>query len=196
MTKESFLLVSLEEDKAKKLAQVISNDTARKILDYLSRKNDTTETDLASELKLPLSTVHYNMQQLVEAKLVNADKYHYSKKGKEVLHYELSNKYVIIAPKTTDKLKEQLKRILPVVLIVGVVSALINFFSTSISSTMRGEALLQKAPAPVLLEAADTAGTASTLVTQQMPVAAWFFIGAIFAIIVFGIWILYLEKKK
>ena len=36
MTDESFLLVSLREEKAKKLAQVLSNDTARKILDDLS----------------------------------------------------------------------------------------------------------------------------------------------------------------
>ena len=32
---ETFLLLSLEEQQSKELAQVISNETARKILDYL-----------------------------------------------------------------------------------------------------------------------------------------------------------------
>jgi len=36
---EKFLLVSLNEDKAKKLAQIISNDTCRKIIDFLAEKN-------------------------------------------------------------------------------------------------------------------------------------------------------------
>ena len=38
--KEKFLLVSLKEDKAKQLAQVISNESCRKILDYLADKEN------------------------------------------------------------------------------------------------------------------------------------------------------------
>ncbi|MDA1196432.1 MAG: hypothetical protein O2779_00525 [Nanoarchaeota archaeon] len=58
MAKESFVLVSLQEDKAKALAQVISNDSCRKILDYLANDHDTTASDLAKTLKIPLPTVH------------------------------------------------------------------------------------------------------------------------------------------
>ena len=94
MTDESFLLVSLDEDKSKKLAQVLSNDTARKILDLMSTKEYVTETELSKQLKIPLSTAHYNMGLLVKAKLVNDDHYTYSKKGKKINHYSLSNKYV------------------------------------------------------------------------------------------------------
>ena len=54
MTKQSFLLVSLKEDKAKELAQVIANESCRKILDYLSEKQDTTETELAKKLSFPI----------------------------------------------------------------------------------------------------------------------------------------------
>ena len=64
MTKEKFLLVSLQEDKAKKLAQVVTNDNCRRILDYLADR-EATETDLAKKLNLPISTVHYNLKQLV-----------------------------------------------------------------------------------------------------------------------------------
>ncbi len=60
MAKEKFVLVSLKEDKAKELAQVISNESCRKILDYLAEKQDATESDLASKLGIPISTIHYN----------------------------------------------------------------------------------------------------------------------------------------
>ena len=44
MAKRSFLLVSLKERKAKKLAQVISNETSRKILDYLDENGLSENT--------------------------------------------------------------------------------------------------------------------------------------------------------
>ena len=115
MADESFLLVSLQEDQAKQLAQVISSNTSRKILDFLANTKDATESDIAKGLKVPISTVHYNLQHLLEAKLVHAEEFHYSEKGKEVLHYSLANKYVIISPKAApESLKEKLMKILPI----------------------------------------------------------------------------------
>jgi DNA-binding transcriptional ArsR family regulator len=130
MPEENFLLVSLKEDKAKKLAQVISNDTSRLILDHLAKKKDSTESDIAKDLKLPLSTVHYNLQHLVEAKLVQADEYHYSAKGKEVLHYSLTNKFVIIAPReASETFVEKLKKLIPVAAIVLAAAGIIQLLS-------------------------------------------------------------------
>src|SRR3989344_3588410 len=111
MAKEKFLLVSLKEDKAKKLAQVISNDTSRKILDYLAEK-EATESDLAKTLEVPISTIHYNLKALMDAGIIEVEEFHYSQKGKEVNHYKLANKYIIIAPKGTYGIKEKLKSIL------------------------------------------------------------------------------------
>ena len=55
----------------------------------------------------------------METGLIDAEEYHYSEKGKEVNHYRLANKYIIIAPKNTYGIKEKLKSILPVVIIVS-----------------------------------------------------------------------------
>lgn len=131
MAKDPFLLVSLEENESKALAQVMSNDTARKILDYLSKKESDTETDIAKQLKLPLSTVHYNLQALVKANLVKSEEFHYSEKGKEVNHYSLANKLIIIAPKNTrtESFKDKLRGILPIGLIVLVVGAVIQLIT-------------------------------------------------------------------
>ncbi len=131
MAEESFLLLSLKEEKSKKLAQVISNETSRKILDYMGTKGakTVTETEIAKALGLAISTVHYNMQHLVKAGLVKADEFHYSVKGKEVNHYSLSNKMIIIAPSNSEKFIEKLKKVLPVALVAVVAAGFIQVFS-------------------------------------------------------------------
>lgn len=117
MKKKNFLLLSLEDNKAKKIANIISNDSCKKILDYLSQK-DATETQIVNELKLPASTVHYNLKQLFDAKLIDWEEAHYSEKGKQVKHYTLANKYIIIAPKD-DKtnIQDIFKSLIPTTLL-------------------------------------------------------------------------------
>ena len=128
MGKKSFLLVSLEEDKTKKLTTVLSNDKCRRILDYFSDNDSVTETQVAKDLKLPLSTVHYNIQQLVKTNLIESDEFHYSAKGKEVQHYSLANKYIIISPKPIYGIKQKLKKILPIILGITEIAWIIKLF--------------------------------------------------------------------
>jgi len=125
---ESFLMVSLKENKAKELAQVISNDSCRRILDFLAKK-DASESELSKELNIPISTVHYNLSHLTKAKLVHVDEFHYSKKGKEINHYKLSNKIIIIAPKQSslDSFKDQFKAFFPAFLVVLFMAAFLQF---------------------------------------------------------------------
>jgi predicted transcriptional regulator len=127
---EKFLLMSLDEKKSKKLAQAVSNESCRKILNYLANK-EGTETEISKELNIPLSTVHYNLQQLIKTGLVIVEEYHYSKKGKEINHYKLANKYIIIAPKQKDNknIKDILKKIIPVGAIIVVIAAIMRFFN-------------------------------------------------------------------
>jgi len=165
MKKEPFLLVSLEESESKALAQVISNDTARKILDFLSKEESATETDIGKKLKVPLSTVHYNLQALVKANLVSAEEFHYSEKGKEVLHYSLANKIIIIAPKNTTaaSFKEKLKGLLPVGLIALAAGGIIQ-----LTTMLRSGAFMlgaKTSEAPVLMMAKGVAD-------EALPVAA------------------------
>lgn len=114
MAKKKLLMLNLEDDVSKDLAQVISNKSCRKILDYLSQNEEATEGEIAKALNLPLSTTNYSIKQLIKAELIVAEEYHYSKKGKEVQHYKLANQFIIIAPKQTKKsdLKKQLKEML------------------------------------------------------------------------------------
>src|SRR3989338_7971312 len=128
MADDSFLLVNLKEEKSKKLAQVLSNDSSRKILDFLASRKSATETEIAAELNIPLSTAHYNIQQLMHANIIEADEFHYSEKGKEVNHYKLSNKMIIIMPKENVKLLDRLKKLIPAALFLSVATGAVYFW--------------------------------------------------------------------
>lgn len=190
--KNKFLLINLDEDKTKKLAEVISSDTSRKILNYLADR-EATESALAEGLKIPLSTVHYHLQKLQEGNLVTVEEFHYSKKGREVNHYKLANKYIIIAPKETKGLKSKLKSILPLIGIIFGISVIIEFvqrFGAGFgrAATFGAEKTLQAAP-----EAADEAmmlaNTAVQTPVTTLPLWAhigfWFLIGGLSAIILY-----------
>lgn len=207
MADESFLLINLKDSESKKLAQVISNDTSRKILNFLSKKS-ATETEMAKELKVPLSTVHYNIQALTKAKLVNADEFHYSKKGKEVIHYSLANKYIIIAPKPSSKFLDSLKKIIPAVLIVGVAAGAMKLFTIFNRPTFEASkdgARMLTAPAADMMEEAIMAGSVQEAVIAEAQVVQPlitntfilnFVYGALFAIAVYFIVELFWKKLK
>ena len=114
MTKKKMLMVSLEDDDSKDIAQVITNKSCRKILDYLSQNDKATEGKIAKDLKLPLSTTNYSIKQLINAELIEGNEYNYSRKGKKVFHYKLANQFIIIAPKKVTKsdIRKQLKEML------------------------------------------------------------------------------------
>ena len=61
------MLVSLEDAQAKQLAEVLSNDTSRKIIDHLSENEDATESDVAKALNIPLPDQTQLKQQLQQA---------------------------------------------------------------------------------------------------------------------------------
>ncbi len=194
---EKFLLVSLNEDKAKKLAQIISNDTCRKIIDFLAEK-ESSESDIAKKLKVPISTVHYNLKHLMKAQLVVVDEFHYSKKGKEINHYKLANKYIIIAPKETTGIKEILRKILPVGLILVIGAAIIEFFnffmrasadvgsSASFTNVARDMAVES---VPMLAEGARAATEVATKAASTPSIwthfSIWFLIGGIAVLLIY-----------
>ena len=191
MSKKNFILLSMEDEKIKKISNVISNDSCRKILDHLAEK-EATESELASKLSIPISTVHYNLQQLMETGLVEANEFHYSQKGKEVNHYRLANKYIIIAPKKTFGIKEKLKGIIPAALITAAVAGVMEIvtkYSNSMSAaTGSGADMAMKSPAmeaaPSMMQAA--APSASAVQLPNAPnIALWFLAGAVAALLIY-----------
>ncbi len=215
MSKSNFLLVDLNETKTQKLAETITSTTSRKILNYLTEKDHDTEASIAKELGMPISTVHYHMQKLVEAKLIVVDEFHYSKKGREVNHYKLANKYIIIAPKKISGLREKLKGILPVFMGAVGISAVIKFvfeqdYTFTVSKSIESD-MIQAAPmvaeksADLARGAAPMMATESTevisnvgsnIVAGQPDIALWFLLGSSVTIILYLVFAVIREKLK
>ena len=74
MAEERFILASLEDKESKDLAQVIASNTSRKILNLLS-KEDLSESEISNKLNAPITTVEYNIQQLLKAKLIETKEF-------------------------------------------------------------------------------------------------------------------------
>lgn len=113
--KSNMLLVDLNDPRTKSVAETITSVTSRKILDYLAGVETASETEIAKELSIAISTAHYHMQKLQEAELVDVSGFTYSKKGREINRYTLANKYIIITPRKMSGLKSKLRKILPIV---------------------------------------------------------------------------------
>lgn len=193
MAKNNFLLLSLEDDKINSVANAVSNKSGKKILEFLT-EGKATESDIAKKLGLAISTVHYNLQQLMKAGLVEADEYHYSEKGREVLHYKLANKYIIIAPQRKKGLKKLFKNILPAALISAGVAGVIEFFTgqqTQQTAADSGPRMMSAEAAPPVQE---TSFLDNAWQFISSDIAVWFFIGAIFALTAYML-VQYIKKK-
>lgn len=184
MAEETFLMVSLKESESKQIAQILANETCRAILNHLAEK-ESTESELAKALNLPISTIHYNLANLKKTALIQSKEFHYSEKGKEVNHYSLSKKYIVIAPSPIKNIKSKLKTIIPVAAIAVAAAGILKLTT---SGFMAGamKAVQNEAYAETLLAAPATAA--------QPPAALWFIFGALFAIVLY--FVIDLIRKK
>ena len=205
MAEESFLLMNLKEEQAKKLAQVMSNDSCRKILDFLTHNDKTTESQLSEELKIPISTVHYNLQHLQKSKLVKVDEFHYSKKGKEVNHYKLAKKFIIIAPEESSPgLMDKLKSILPLGIFAIIGAGIIQIYQylQNKGFGLTGYEMVTKSTdfasnsrmAEAVPQAMQTTNELVQTTSSEPNIALWFLAGSVFMMLI--ILIFNLIKKK
>src|SRR5659263_651764 len=79
---EKLLILPLGEE-SKKITQVISNDTARQIIELLADA-PLSANDIAQCLHAPLPTITYNLENLESVGLIKIEKIKYSEKGREV----------------------------------------------------------------------------------------------------------------
>ena len=177
---EKYILVNLEDEKSKKIAESISNKTARKILDYLSNKEEAGAEEISKELKLPISTIDYNLKNLKKAGLIETKHFEWSQRGKRIILYSLARKFIVIAPKFSN-IKKELKNILPLVGITGIISIIIQYLT-------KPRPILQAAKSmqdSVLAEQSMAFDASQTdLIVQNHNYGLWFFFGALFIIVI------------
>ena len=100
---ENSIVIVPVNDESKKLRQILSNETSMKILDLL-RAESLSASEVADKLELPLTTVKYNIDQLVEYELAYIQRIKYSEKGRQVKIYEAQEKVIIFAPEKVNRI--------------------------------------------------------------------------------------------
>jgi DNA-binding transcriptional ArsR family regulator len=200
---KKYILVSMEDERSKKIADVLGSKTCKKIIDLLAQK-DYSEKEIADKLGIPLNTTEYNLKKLLNAELIEKTKnFFWSKKGKKIEQYRLSNKSIIISPKR--KISSEVKNILSIAFVSGV-AALVVRQITSAENYSRQH--LTQAPSVLTYSesakdaAVSGAGSALNAAANSSPdffflsvqPGVWFFVGACFAIIFFVL--LSLKKMK
>ncbi len=126
MTKDKkFILMNLNDERSKKVAEVLKSETCKKILDYLAENKEKSEEDIANDLEMPINTVEYNLKKLLESGLIEkAKKFYWSKRGKKIILYKPANRHIVISPKRKPSMNE-LRTVLPVIIVAVALIALI-----------------------------------------------------------------------
>ena len=124
---EKLLILPLGEE-SKKITQIISNDTARKIIELLADA-PLSASDIAERLKTPLTTIVYNLENLESVGLIRVEKIKYSEKGREVKIYAPVRKLIVVVPEKTDRksIADILRKYVGVVLAAVFASSIIEF---------------------------------------------------------------------
>ncbi|MGB9132037.1 MAG: helix-turn-helix domain-containing protein [Methanosarcina sp.] len=97
MEQEDRVLVLPVNGDSRKITQILSNGTSLKILELLGNKS-MSATNIAEELNLPLTTVKYNLDSLVESDLIKVKQIKWSQKGRQVKIYESMEKLIVLVP--------------------------------------------------------------------------------------------------
>ncbi len=85
------------DERSQKIGKAIASQAASDILHALE-KGPMTASDLASVLAMPMGTVKYHVDNLLEAGLIEIKDTKYSVKGRQVKVYGLRNQVLIVAP--------------------------------------------------------------------------------------------------
>lgn len=199
MSDDKFMLISLEDPKMKSLADVLGNKSCKKIVDYLAENAEASEKDLADALSMPINTVEYNLKKLLESGLVQKRKnFFWSKRGKKIAMYELSNKSIIISPKRS--VSDKVKSLVPAFMVAFVGTVLVYAYEKVKKIPEKfATPVLEKAVANPSFVAEDSVGktnsvmsealnyTSTGVVSQPSPLWMWFMGGALIALFVFSI---------
>lgn len=181
--KNNYILVSLEDEKSKSVAEVLSSPTCKKIINYLAETKEASQKDLSEKLKIPMNTVEYNIKKLLSSGFVQKRKnFFWSKKGKKIVMYELSNKSILISHKKSST--EKFKSILPAVILSGALS----FLLWTLQKVGINQESVPSSVQDTFYAAAEIATKESTsLANYGNPMWAWFLLGSLIAIFIFSI---------
>lgn len=183
---DNFILVSLNDEKSKSIAEVIGSKTCKKIINYLAETKEASQKDLSTALKIPLNTIEYNIKKLLDSSFIQKTKnFFWSKKGKKIIMYKLSKKSIIISHKKSNISK--FKSILPA-FIFGISATFAIGVYEKIRNTSQD--LVARSPELIAKSSNTFAGSQSVNLFENsvgFPIWIWFLLGFLIAITIISI---------
>ncbi len=203
MTTKSSIIIDLEDPRSTAIAEVLANTSAKKILGVLAEK-EMSVSEISDRLGMALNTVDYNVKKLVDSGLIEkTQRMFWSSKGKRMLLYKISNKRIVISPRTL------MRGVLPTVFITMLLAVGIKVFVGSgeqkiIEYAASNEGVVSKLVGGGVERAVDSA--ASVAVPVAPPASdgvvgsvysalsnapnswVWFLIGGLSALVIFLLW--------
>ncbi|WP_456443909.1 ArsR/SmtB family transcription factor [Thermococcus sp.] len=98
MERLDFETIDIHNEKAKELAQILTNDKAIAIL-HLLEDRELSISEISKELDLPISTVSYHVDRMRRVGLVEVVGKKYGKRLQEVKLYRASNRPILLIPR-------------------------------------------------------------------------------------------------
>jgi DNA-binding transcriptional ArsR family regulator len=143
---EKYLNLNLDDEKAGKVAEILANKTAKKILSIIAENENLSQSDISSKLNIPLNTLDYNIKKLLSAGLIEKNKdFFWSVKGKKIPTYRLANKKIIISTKSIFKTSGLLASMLGVGAVLGALKMFVNYVADkTVYSASFNSALAEK----------------------------------------------------
>jgi DNA-binding transcriptional ArsR family regulator len=98
---EEVIVLEPGDERAQKIGKAIGSPTANEILHILA-EGPKSASDLTEVLDIPMGTLKYHIENLLDAGLIEITETRYSVKGREVKVYALRDQLLIVAPKVTS----------------------------------------------------------------------------------------------
>lgn len=113
------MIIPLSNGMLKRVARALSNETTVTVLQKLVEES-MSATELSESLKIPLTTVKYSIDALLEAELIKVDHVRFSRKRRDIKYYAPVKRALIFAPEKTEKgVMAFLKKALPFLAIIA-----------------------------------------------------------------------------
>jgi predicted transcriptional regulator len=161
--RDDVLLVLPLGDESKLITQTIANDTARLILELLAEGAMSTSA-IAKRLEIPLTTAQYNVEKLIEAKLVVVEKTKYSEKGREVKLYAPARRMIVLVPANTSRqaVMDVLKKYLVLLPLAGFVALMVELAMQFLNGGLSDSAASKRAGDSAPLMSAEGGNLSAT----------------------------------
>lgn len=98
---EDVVVLQSGDERAQRIAKAMASQTANDMIQAFGARS-MSSTEVAGHLKIPVTTATYHIENLLDAGILEVADTRWSKKGREVKVYGLTNQVLIIAPPVSD----------------------------------------------------------------------------------------------